>query len=191
VIGIAQSGALRRFLSLVVLCAYLIASTGVVPNPPVVARWLGHAWSERYPCEDGHCGCGSARACWTTCHCQTLAQKVAWARREGVRIPSYVDLSGIDLSADIATPKCPLCAHHADSDGDGDHPAQDPGMPCFTALGCQGLSVVVAISAPIPVPAQAMIVVEADSVVSEGWAIPEGDAPDSRTLEAPAPPPRV
>jgi len=191
VIGIAHSGVLRRLIALGVLCVYLIASTGVVPNPPVIVRWLGHAWGERYPCEDGHCGCGSARACWTTCHCQTLAQKVAWARREGVRIPSYVDLSGIDLSAGIATPKCPLCAHHTESGRDEDHPMRDPGMPCFTALGCQGISVLIALSVPIPAPAVTTIVVEADDEESEGWFIPEVDSPVSRTLEAPAPPPRA
>jgi hypothetical protein len=58
--------------------------------------------AERYPCESCPCGCGTAQRCWTNCCCHTMSQRLAWARREGVRPPEevldQVAKAGLDVS---------------------------------------------------------------------------------------------
>lgn len=48
------------------------------------------AFSERFPCENCHCGCSSAEQCWNNCCCHTLEERLAWAKREGVQPPASV-----------------------------------------------------------------------------------------------------
>ena len=43
--------------------------------------------AERFPCEASPCGCSTAAHCWAKCCCHTLEERLAWARREGVRPP--------------------------------------------------------------------------------------------------------
>ena len=54
--------------------------------------------SSPYPCMHHRCGCASADACWHGCCCLTLAQKLAWANKNGVTPPDYV-------LAQVETPK--------------------------------------------------------------------------------------
>ncbi len=42
-----------------------------------------------YPCQGGHCGCDSAKKCWTSCCCTTPAEREIWARKRGITPPSY------------------------------------------------------------------------------------------------------
>lgn len=71
----------HRVVAVLSLLAFLCAGVGVVPT----REWLGKVGigfgAERYPCEHGRCGCSSAHECWTTCRCQTLEMKLAWAAR--------------------------------------------------------------------------------------------------------------
>jgi hypothetical protein len=57
-----------------------------VPLPAIVFK----AIAERFPCELHPCGCVDAEACWRDCCCMTHAEKLAWAERQGVKVPAYV-----------------------------------------------------------------------------------------------------
>lgn len=86
---------LRVGIVLVVLCAYVVATLGVIPSPTVIGRWLGRTMgtSERFACEDCGCGCASAMECWTHCCCHTPEERLAWALERGVMPPEGVQLS--------------------------------------------------------------------------------------------------
>lgn len=60
----------------------------VVAGIPLPAP-LQH-FTERFPCEACHCGCATAEYCWSNCCCHTLAERLAWAEREGVEPPKFV-----------------------------------------------------------------------------------------------------
>lgn len=66
-------------------CAVLLATVGV-PLPVRVAKDR----STPFPCQDRPCGCASAERCWKSCCCFTNEQKVAWANKQGVKLPDYV-----------------------------------------------------------------------------------------------------
>lgn len=46
--------------------------------------------SEPYPCMNCACGCANAEMCWRECCCHTHAEKLAWARKNGVTPPAFV-----------------------------------------------------------------------------------------------------
>lgn len=69
------------------LCATSLAvATLAIPLPLPQAKDL----SEPYPCMNCGCGCANAEMCWRECCCYTHAEKLAWARKNGVTPPSYV-----------------------------------------------------------------------------------------------------
>jgi hypothetical protein len=80
------------------LCAYVLTAAGI---PLPLAGGRGKA-GEAFPCADNGCGCDSADRCWRSCCCHTLAERLAWARRNGVRPPDFAlaqaRAAGIDLS---------------------------------------------------------------------------------------------
>lgn len=90
-----QRGWRRGAVVVVVLCAYLVAALGVLPSPAVVGRWLGRVsgTSERFPCEDHGCGCGSATECWSHCCCFTEVERLSWALERGITPPESVQIS--------------------------------------------------------------------------------------------------
>ncbi|QDU54248.1 hypothetical protein [Aeoliella mucimassa] len=75
----------RRFIAALLLTAFAVAAVGVPLDLPRIAKRT----IERYPCENCSCGCDSALVCWTNCCCHTLAERLAWARNEGVRPPEF------------------------------------------------------------------------------------------------------
>lgn len=44
---------------------------------------------ELFPCSTCKCGCTSAEQCWKSCCCHTLAERLAWARKHGVKPPAF------------------------------------------------------------------------------------------------------
>ena len=64
--------------------------------------------AERFPCETCPCGCATADHCWKKCCCHSLASRLAWARREGVRPPQYAiaaaEAAGFDMTCWNGTP---------------------------------------------------------------------------------------
>ena len=75
----------RRTIAAVLLVAFAVAALGVPLDVPRLAKRL----VERYPCESCSCGCDSAFVCWTNCCCHTMADRLKWAEREGVRPPEF------------------------------------------------------------------------------------------------------
>ncbi len=84
-----QRPARRRGVAAVTLLAMIVCQLPA-PVPLPAAALDGKDRSELYPCRDRPCGCASASACWTGCCCFTNAQKIAWAKANGVTLPAFV-----------------------------------------------------------------------------------------------------
>jgi hypothetical protein len=67
----------------------------LVPIPVSLSPATTHP---TFPCEGGHCGCATAQQCWRSCCCHTLEERIAWAKRHGVRPP--VELVAHTISGD-------------------------------------------------------------------------------------------
>jgi len=65
--------------------------------------------SEPFPCQNRPCGCRSAEQCWKKCCCFSNTQKVAWAKRNGVKLPDYV-LVAAKREVSAKKDSCDLCA---------------------------------------------------------------------------------
>lgn len=85
-LGIPGRHDTRRLVCLLVLASLLAAH---VPIPLQVLP-AGKDHSARFPCENRPCGCRSAEQCWRECCCHTNAEKLAWARENGVTPPDFV-----------------------------------------------------------------------------------------------------
>jgi len=87
---------LRRGVSAALLAAYVVVAAGV---PLPVTKGPAKT-GERYPCESCGCGCDSAEHCWRNCCCHTLAERLAWAEKSGVKPPDFAleaaTLAGLD-----------------------------------------------------------------------------------------------
>ena len=150
----------RRFVSAVLLAAYVVTAAGV--SLPFGAK--PQAGGEAFPCAACGCGCGSAEQCWRSCCCHSLAERVAWAREHKVRPPEHAiaaaQVAGLDLSwlgiksqgkleafassccSRIATKDLPTCCQkraaaacdHQEDSRRGDH------IVAWRALACGGQS---------------------------------------------------
>lgn len=76
----------RRLVSLLLLVC-LCAS--FLPLPVVNPANIKDT-STPYPCQNRPCGCRSAEECWRSCCCFSNAEKIAWAKSHGVKLPAYV-----------------------------------------------------------------------------------------------------
>jgi hypothetical protein len=89
----------RRALAGVLLAAFCIAGTGVMPSHAVLsatlARLLGgdSPAGDAFPCQDGGCGCSQAADCWTSCCCNTPHERLVWALERGVMPPPIARFS--------------------------------------------------------------------------------------------------
>lgn len=83
------------------LCALAvgIASVGV-PLPDTVKKDL----REWFPCMNCGCGCVNAETCWRKCCCYSVAEKLAWARENGVTPPQYLVAMADEQAVTSATP---------------------------------------------------------------------------------------
>lgn len=103
---------LRRFTSLIAVAA-ICAGNLAIPLP--LAR-PARSGDEPYPCQHCGCGCRTAEMCWNDCCCYTAAEKVEWARRNGITAPAHVLQAAaaqrLERTA-AASPKpaasCPAC----------------------------------------------------------------------------------
>jgi hypothetical protein len=78
---------LRRASVWLALVNYSAMALGL---PLPVSAVSGAASGEAHPCRDHRCGCVSAEQCWKACCCYSHDEKLSWARRNGVTVPSYV-----------------------------------------------------------------------------------------------------
>ncbi|MAT68621.1 MAG: hypothetical protein CMJ58_03780 [Planctomycetaceae bacterium] len=63
--------------------------TAVALGVPLPAPTAPVRSGERFPCESCGCGCATAEHCWRDCCCFAPAERLSWARREGVRPPQF------------------------------------------------------------------------------------------------------
>jgi hypothetical protein len=75
----------RRLFAGLALLAYTMCLVGYP-----VHRTGSQDRSTPFPCQDHACGCNSAAQCWDNCCCFSPAERLAWAREHGVRIPTAV-----------------------------------------------------------------------------------------------------
>lgn len=183
---------LRRCLAGLLAIAWFMASLGVFPSP----AWLfpGVAQQERFPCEGCGCGCVSARQCWTQCCCHSMPERLAWAAREGVPVPSFVRPSEADLriAARLLAPpptsesECGLCDSHRPESAPSPALALGGGGSPFK---CKGLTPLIAFSI-VPAIRAASIAMPRPRLV--GYLPRAGDLfAESVDLDTPAPPPRT
>lgn len=155
------------------LAVYTIVVVSGAPLPlSTVAAWClpgvsQDADAERFPCEACPCGCGTAEHCWNDCCCHTPTQRLAWARKEGVRPPESAldsaEQAGLDVSrwrkprgfqvtlpalgeeqalADLppCCRKARLAAQSKTAPPAEDKPPADSGIALLSAMACQGLA---------------------------------------------------
>ncbi len=80
----------RRILTLLLAGWFLAVAAGLPLEVRLpVAKVVDSGEVERFPCETCPCGCATADYCWKKCCCHSLAARLAWARREGVRPPQH------------------------------------------------------------------------------------------------------
>ncbi len=102
-----------KLVSLLVLVSVCLA---VFPIP-VSTIEVPLVISQRFPCEHGRCGCATAEHCWTACCCNSPAQRLDWAKKNGVTPPAYAVLTDERTepspSKTVAAAKAPraCCSH--------------------------------------------------------------------------------
>lgn len=151
----------RRLLGGSLLAAYLLVAAGV----PLPTASKSAKRGERYPCEACGCGCDSAENCWRSCCCHTLAERLAWAAKNGVKPPKFAlsaaKEAGLNANGEPITPKIvrvklatqsccrskrPCCSSHAKtccSSLDHRHDQseeQSSFLVAWRAMACQGQS---------------------------------------------------
>jgi hypothetical protein len=78
----------KRWMSCLLVAA-LVISHLPFPIPDVRLPSISEV---AFPCQSRPCGCKTARQCWTTCCCFTPAQRLQWAKENGVTPPSFAVL---------------------------------------------------------------------------------------------------
>ena len=103
----------------------LIAQFVVTVGAPVWQKEpTARQTTERFPCENHHCGCHSSEHCWRECCCKTTAEKLRWAKENGVTPPAYV----VAQYARETTHSC--CSTHVE---DGNEPAKASRSSCCSS----------------------------------------------------------
>ncbi|QDS96767.1 hypothetical protein HG15A2_00250 [Adhaeretor mobilis] len=104
------------------------------------------AAGERFPCENCPCGCNTAEKCWNNCCCHSPAERLAWAKREGVTPPAYV-VAAAAKQAPVRTccSKCGSCSTaetppNSSPEKTLKQPNGKPSIIVLKAMQCQGLS---------------------------------------------------
>lgn len=85
---------MRRAVTWLVLAAYVVLAAGLPlpagmafdPGRPVGAAGAAAAKdrSRPFPCMNSPCGCATAEQCFSRCCCHSVAERLAWAHRNGV-----------------------------------------------------------------------------------------------------------
>ncbi len=75
----SRTTSLKCFL----LFAFVVS---LFPIPLIKTKAKG---GQPYPCQQNACGCSSAEQCWKSCCCYNDQQKLAWAKKHGVKPPEW------------------------------------------------------------------------------------------------------
>ncbi len=146
-----------RCVTSMLLVVYVATMSGIPLPVGHVVRKSG----EMYPCANCACGCASAEQCWRSCCCHSLAERIAWARRHGVRPPEFAIAAArqarIDLSWLVepgkaccarelvaSAPKCCQagngCCDRQEDHEHGQSKSESSKVIGWKALNCQGHS---------------------------------------------------
>lgn len=193
----------RGAVCAVVLASFVIGTTGVLPAPALLVKLGGGLVGEAYPCQGGRCACASARECWTTCQCQSMAEKVAWARDRGLAIPRFAKAARSRIApsslpegrARAGSAGCGSC-HALASVSEGEREPAEPAsrdrgssMPTLSPLGCRGIDTLLAFAVvTLASDARGTLLIR-PRVVGRVVATPMEGA-SFRAMEVPTPPPR-
>lgn len=88
----------RRLLSAFLAAMYAITAAGV----PIPTGGIAGNSGELYPCAGHACGCQSAEQCWRSCCCFSLAERMGWAERHGVRPPEFAIAEARSAGMEVA-----------------------------------------------------------------------------------------
>jgi hypothetical protein len=195
------------------LSTYVSTAVGV---PLPVGSRSHSASGEQFPCAGSMCGCKSAARCWNDCCCHSLAERLAWARKRGVRPPQSAIAKARNARLDVAwldasSPRSSACANDAGcanevaktcckakpgTSDDSRAPTEsrdDNGSPSHVillkALACQGQSP----NWLAAVPAMVHVTLEVSGSVSPPtWIHPShSEAATSNSMEPTVPPPEA
>lgn len=95
---------MKRVRTTCLKCALLLAFVvSLFPIPVVKAKPTG---GDPYPCQHCACGCSSAEQCWRSCCCFNDQQKLAWAKKNGVKPPVWFTANVSDQDKPVAKACC-------------------------------------------------------------------------------------
>lgn len=176
----------------------LVMAVGIVPIPLPPENHRSLPGKERFPCENGTCGCRSADQCWRSCCCKSNVEKLAWARENGVEPPSFVKLAAKKEAAGpvpINSRKSCCCRkdkHRPETPDDTSqaklHEVNDKYALVLSALACQGNQLVYQ-AIPVTEIGNA-ITLERLEVESQASLFFEMDFYRSVSIQPPTPPPK-
>lgn len=101
----------RRLTAVLLLVTSLLMLFPIslhVASPDTEQTAEGKDSSETFPCQKRSCGCRSAKQCWKKCCCFTNAQKVAWAKANRVKLPTFV-VAAAKREAEVAPQTAEVC----------------------------------------------------------------------------------
>lgn len=136
-----------RHAMIMLLLATVIAGHLPIPVLPAVNR-NGKDRSQPFPCQDRPCGCRSAEQCKKKCCCFSKDQKVAWARRNGVKVSDVVAVTAKRESTELKARQGCCSIHRTAKSGNGDQSAPHStktASRCKIVIGvvaqeCQGVA---------------------------------------------------
>lgn len=150
----------RRFLVGLCVVAHFFATIGL---PVGVSSSMPSSVDETpFPCRNHGCGCRSAEQCWRSCCCMSQSQKLAWARRQGVKPPDWWrgPVAGEIASKDSPRPRR-CCAARSPSSNRSPAESKSTVLLGFAAQKCQGAaSLWISTGAVTPAPARVELVGE-------------------------------
>jgi hypothetical protein len=138
--NLLRRGIARRCLCALLLSAYVMTASGIpLPLPDRSQKQAG-----AFPCAANACGCASADRCWRSCCCHTLAERMDWARRHGVRPPAFaiaqaralgINLAWLDSASDRAK-KSNCCVVQSSADDTSCTSRLIAAVPAIKQLSC-------------------------------------------------------
>ncbi len=133
----------RRLITGLALLAYVASIVGYPLPLPAAVRQDG---SVPFPCQGHACGCQSAAQCLDNCCCNTPAERLAWARKNAVKLPpaTMAALEAKAAQAEKSTASGPCCQRGGKCD-DAASPAAEQArgfvwVNAIQAQKCQGLT---------------------------------------------------
>lgn len=199
---------LRRSMGGTMIAAYVLVAAGI-PLPTIREPAKS---GERFPCESCGCGCDSAEKCWQSCCCHTLAERLAWAEKNGVKPPAFalaeanrigLDAGGRPLVAKavnvaMSTKRCcrakrdcckssaakhTCCSSHEESKPEIDAANY---FVAYRALGCHGQSINWLAAVPTLISVELELT---DQLALVDWLGPHSSAVAGGVADVPTPPP--